>query len=129
MIVTVTLGCRYALDTENDAADRRLVHRLLDFLVHFKMGHKVPITHACTPHTSHLTPNPHNPHPTPTPHAAAALQEAEHSSGSLVDKLCDSSLLLHGSVNDTALTKLLRLGYIRDVTLQEWRGAGSPHAV
>ena len=57
------------------------------------------------------------------------LQEAEHSSGRITDKLNDRNLLLTGSLNDAALTKMLRLGYIRDVIVQEWRGSGSPHAL
>lgn len=86
---------RYALDTDNDAASRAVVHRLLDFLVHLKMPHK----------------------------------EAEHSTGRITEKLNDRNLLLTGSLNDAALTKMLRLGYIRDVIVQEWRGSGSPHAL
>jgi hypothetical protein len=57
------------------------------------------------------------------------VQEAEHSSGSIMDKLSDRNLLLTGSVNDAALTKLLRLGYIRDVLVQQWKGPHSPHTV
>ena len=56
-------------------------------------------------------------------------QDAQHSSTIVVDKLGDTSLLLNGSVNEAALTKLLRLGYIRDVVVQEWRGAGSAHTL
>jgi hypothetical protein len=56
-------------------------------------------------------------------------QEAEHSSGTIVDKLSNSTLLLSGSVNDAALTKLLRLGYIRDVILQQWQGEHSAHTM
>lgn len=92
------------------------MHRLLDFLVHFKAPLAVaPLSHAA-----------------PLPSAArdaAGVQDAEHSPGSIVDKLCDANLLLAGSVNDAALTKLLRLGYIRDVLVQEWRGAASPHTL
>ena len=44
-------------------------------------------------------------------------------------KLADTSLLLHGSVNDAALTKLLRLGYIRDVTVQEYASRLLPHCI
>ena len=113
--VHVTCACSFALDANNSAAQRVLVHRLLDFLLHLRMPHKVPPTPPASRRPCRCPPH--------------VPQEAEHSAGSITDKLSDSSLLLTGSVNDAALTKLLRLGYIRDVMLQEWKGEGSPHTL